>query len=187
MCSAHRYAADVLTVVGVALRAAITATTPSPAPSGTLTPSPSPLLSGSTGTPIWLSVFLAFLTLTGVLASAVFLRRTGRETRTSAEELDRRGKREETMRTLRWAAERAVSTEDRDSRLGIAALDSLGGSAWLEVEDQALIDAVISSVTAMAADAYREVGSPTVYEVLPDDDVTSTGKIDPLVGGEGDI
>jgi hypothetical protein len=145
------------------------------------------MLSGSTGTPIWLSVLLAFLTLTGVLASAFFLRKTGREARTSAEELDRRGKREETMRTLRWAAERAVSTEDRDSRLGIAALDSLGGSAWLEVEDQELIDAVISSVTAMAADAYREVGSPTVYEVLPDDDVTSTGKIDPPVGGEGDI
>ncbi|HEY5472286.1 MAG TPA: hypothetical protein VIK32_03735, partial [Candidatus Limnocylindrales bacterium] len=97
-----------LTVMGVALRAAITATTPSPAPSGTLTPSP--LLSGSTGTPIWLSVLLAFLTLIGVLGSAFFLRKTGRETRTSAEELDRRGKREETMRTLRWAAERAVST-----------------------------------------------------------------------------
>lgn len=80
-----------------------------------------------------------------------------------------------------------MSKEDRDSRLGIAALDSLGGSAWLEVEDQGLIDAVISSVTAMAADAYREVGSPAVYEVLPDDDVTSTGKIDPPVGGEGDI
>lgn len=127
MCSAHRYAAEVLNVMGVALRAAITAATPSPAPSATLTPSASPLLGGSTGTPIWLSVLLAFLTLIGVLASAFFLRKTGRETRTSAEELDRRGKREETMRTLRWAAERAVSTEDWESRLVSQRWIHLGG------------------------------------------------------------
>ena len=75
---------------------------------------------------------MAVLTLVGVLASAYFLRRTGKESRTSAQELDRRGKREETMRTLRWAAERTVSSEDRESRLGIAALGSLGGSTWLE-------------------------------------------------------
>lgn len=64
--------------------------------------SPVPLATaGSTGTPVWLSILLAVLTLSGVLVSAFFLRRTGREARTSAEELDRRGQREETMRTLR--------------------------------------------------------------------------------------
>jgi hypothetical protein len=86
-------------------------------------------VAASGATPIWVSVLLALLTLTGVTLAAWLLRRTGRESRTSAEELDRRGKREETMRTLRWAAERAVSKQDAEARLGIAAMVSLGGSA----------------------------------------------------------
>lgn len=134
----------------------------------------SPTSGRSTGTPIWLSIVLAVLTLTGVLASAFFLRETGREARTSAAESDRRNKREETMRTLRWAAERAVSKQDGECRLGIAALDSLGGSDWLEAEDQDLIDAVIGSVTTRAAAAYRAVGSPSVYELAPEDGATTS-------------
>lgn len=110
-------------------------------------------------------MLLAVLTLSGVLASALFLRRTGREARTSAQELDRRGKREETMRTLRWAAERAVAAKAEESRLGIAALDSLGGSVWLEPEDQALIDAVVNSLTAPAAREYPDLGESAAYEV----------------------
>jgi hypothetical protein len=128
---------------------------------------PAPTLSA--GTPIWLSVVLAALTLGGVLVTAFLSRKTGKESRVSAEELDRRGKREETLRTLRWAAERAVAGDDRESRLGVAALGSLGGSPWLEPEDQELIDAVIASVTAHAADAYNALGTkPEVYEVAQD-------------------
>ncbi len=68
------------------------------------------------------------------------------------------------MRTLRWAAERATADEDRQTRLGVAALDSIGGSSWLEVEDQNLIDAVIGSLTTPDFEAYRGIGTPPVYE-----------------------
>lgn len=164
----RRYGVEVINQMGVTMLAAAAGATPALSPWGTLASSPAPR---SSGTPIWLSILLAVLTLVGVLGSAFFLRKTGRESRTSAEELDRRGKREETMRTLRWAAERAVSKEDRESRLGIAALDSLGGSAWLEPDDQNLIDAVVASVTLPAAEAYREEGRQlTAFELSPGDD-----------------
>ena len=68
------------------------------------------------------------------------------------------------MRTLRWAAERATAEEGRQGRMGIAALDSIGGSSWLEAEDQDLIDAVVGSLTAPDFEAYRGIGSPTVFE-----------------------
>ncbi|HEY5230255.1 MAG TPA: hypothetical protein VIJ11_05070 [Galbitalea sp.] len=121
-------------------------------------------VTASGGTPVWLSILLAAVTLAGVLTSALFLRKTGREARTSAQELDRRGKREETMRTLRWAAERATAEDGRQSRMGLAALDSIGGSSWLEVEDQGLIDAVVGSLTTSDFEAYRGIGTPTVLE-----------------------
>lgn len=71
------------------------------------------------------------------------------------------------MRTLRWAAERAVSAVDRECRLGIAALESLGSSPWLEREDRELIAAVVDAVTAPAAAAYHELGSsPRLFEVV---------------------
>jgi hypothetical protein len=48
--------------------------------------------------------------------------------------------------------------------MGLAALDSIGGSSWLEVEDQDLIDAVVGSLTASDFEAYRGIGTPTVFE-----------------------
>ncbi len=68
------------------------------------------------------------------------------------------------MRTLRWAAERATAEGGRQSRMGLAALDSIGRSSWLEVEDQGLIDAVVGSLTTSDFEAYRGIGSPTVLE-----------------------
>lgn len=114
--------------------------------------------SGPVGTPWWLSVVLTVITLMGVIVSAGLLRRTGKEARTSAEELDRRGKREETMRTLRWAAEKAVSTVQSESMLGTSVLGALGDDPWLEEQDQRVIDAAIGAVTREAADALVRVG-----------------------------
>jgi hypothetical protein len=162
----------------------LAAATPSPtAPPAERTP-------GSGATPVWLSILLAVLTLGGVLLSAWLLRRTGREARVSAQELDRRDKREETMRTLRWAAELAVSADMssadmRKGRLGVAALDALGGSAWLEAEDQVLIDAIIETVMKPAADAYHERGAPSVYEALFDDEAGSGSAPQHTQGAEG--
>jgi hypothetical protein len=135
------------------------AAAPTPGP----LPVTGPASATNTGTPIWLSILLSVVTLAGVLITAYLIRRTGRETRTSAEELDRRGKREETMRTLRWSAERAISKDDGESRMGIAALSSIGRSPWLETEDQDLIDSVIASLTASAVQAYHELDEPEVY------------------------
>lgn len=76
-------------------------------------------------------------------------------TRRGATELDRRAKREETMRTLRWASELAVTSDGRTLQLGIAALDALSASPWLQSEDQVFIDAVLAAVLSENAEAYR--------------------------------
>lgn len=94
-------------------------------------------------------------------------------TRRGASELDRRAKREETMRTLRWAGELAVA-EDRGSvRLGIAALDALGASPWLQAEDQAFIEAILAALVDPDAQAYREVGEVDVVEVDGEDEAAA--------------
>lgn len=72
--------------------------------------------------------------------------------RRGASELDRRGKREESMRTLRWASELAVTDDDRTARLGVAALDALGASPWLQVEDQAFIDTMLAALVRSNAE-----------------------------------
>ena len=96
-------------------------------------------------------------------------------------ELDTRAKREESMRTLRWASELAISSESGSAQLGIAALDALSASPWLQAEDQAFIDAVLDALLAEDVRTYRELGGAHVYEV----GVPSEGPPEPMSGEEG--
>jgi hypothetical protein len=69
-----------------------------------------------------------------------------RVTRTSARELDRWRKREETMRLLRWATDLAVDTEPARATVGIAVLEELLVAPILDQDDRTLVTTVGTAV-----------------------------------------
>ncbi len=105
-----------------------------------------------TSLPLWAVYAVSFGSPAAAFLAALLGHRFSRRT---AEQLDRRAKREETMRTLRWAAELAVSGESSRARLGVAALDALTTSPWLQAEDQAFIDGALATLLPVDIEAYR--------------------------------
>lgn len=97
--------------------------------------------------PIWLVIALAVgtpaLTFLGIVLANLVTRR-------GATELETRSKREETMRTLKWAAELAVANDPAMADLGLRELTALGDSALLDPEQQTFIDAALASVYGAA-------------------------------------
>jgi hypothetical protein len=97
--------------------------------------------------PIWLLIAVAVgtpaLAFLGTLLGT-------RATRRGATELETRSKREETMRTLKWAAELAVAGDPAKADLGLRELRALGDSMLLDPEQQTFIDAALASVYGAA-------------------------------------
>jgi hypothetical protein len=85
---------------------------------------------------------LALASVSTVLGAAITLlgQRVGNR---AATELEARSKREEVMRTLRWAAELAVSNDARESLLGIQELEALRKWERLNAVDEGFIDAAL--------------------------------------------
>jgi hypothetical protein len=107
---------------------------------------------------IWLAVFL----LPGIGYAVALIQ--GALTRKGAIEADNRGRREELMRQLRWAAELAVSDDPRKAQLGVDQLDALIESALLSEAEKSLVDAaLLSSIHAPVAEieATEKVGERT--------------------------
>lgn len=96
----------------------------------------------SFGTPV-----LAFL---GVLLGSWLTRR-------SAQDLETRSKREETMRTLRWAAELAASEKPGLADLGVAELVALSQSDLLDDSQKVFIDAALEAVIVDPAEEIEEI------------------------------
>ena len=61
-------------------------------------------------------------------------------------ENDAARRREEAMRTMRWAGELAVSTDANQARLGVRALHELSNSTLLHREDRALLAGILRAV-----------------------------------------
>jgi hypothetical protein len=104
--------------------------------------------------PLWALFAVGFGTpiigLSGVLVGQMLVH-------TDAVEEDHRGRREELMRTIRWAAEKAVDPDPKTAELGVVALRALGSSPLLQPEDQDFIDAVTGAVVAPAVEAVQGV------------------------------
>lgn len=117
---------------------------------------------GMTSLPTWAVYCVSFgtplATFIGVLIGHVLASR-------STDELDCRAKREESMRTLRWAGELALSGDVGSARVGLAALDALSASPWLQSEDQAFIDTVVAALANTDATGYRERGNAVIYDL----------------------
>ncbi len=76
--------------------------------------------------------------------------------RVSAKETHVRQRREETMRLFRWAADMAVSDEDRKKTAGISALAALQAGRLFEPYDLVLLDAVTDAVAALEEASYDQ-------------------------------
>lgn len=104
--------------------------------------------------PLWAVYVVAFGTPLCALAGVLIGQWLGRRT---ALEADDRAKREELMRTLRWAAELASSSDERKTELGVAQLTALGESSLLDAGDQIFIDAALSSVIREPREEIDEI------------------------------
>lgn len=91
-------------------------------------------------------------------------------TRKADTELEVRSRREEVMRTLRWAAELAISRDPGRARLGLSQLEALGDSDLLDDSQQLFIDAALAAVTRAPQEELRALGPGVeVIEVDPAD------------------
>lgn len=100
----------------------------------------------STSLPTWTVYALGFGSPGLTFASAVWAQRVALRT---SDELERRSRREEVMRSLRWAAELAVDEDQRRSELGMAELAALADSALVDDVGQRFVDVALESVTRL--------------------------------------
>jgi hypothetical protein len=122
--------------------------------------------------PVWALISVALgspiLSFLGVLL-AQFI------TRKSAAELEARSKREETMRNLRWAAELAVSLDERMADLGVAQLRALLGSQLLDDSEKIFVEAALGAVYDDAKGELDRLGDDaSAVQILAADDVGIT-------------
>jgi hypothetical protein len=87
-------------------------------------------------------------------------------TRRNAVDQAERAKREEVGRTIRWAAEQAVSHDERVRQLGVDALLAYADSDVLDDEDRRFLESVTDSVLA-----------PTLGEIEESADVDLDGVV----------
>lgn len=107
-------------------------------------------------------------------------------TRRTAGETEQRSRREETMRTLRWAAELAISPDDGRAALGVAELRALSQSEMNDDEQQAFVDAALTQALEgprSAIEAAELAGQEAEVLVEPPPVVTITTG-DPASGVE---
>lgn len=142
--------------------------------------------------PLWALFAVAFgspiLAFLGVLLAQVM-------TRKSATELEARSKREETMRILRWAAELAVSLDDRMADLGVAQLGALLSSDLLDDSEKVFVEVALDAVYEDPEAELNQLGEDAeVIQLVATDDIGLTDEVnvevssteEPDDGGRGD-
>jgi len=142
--------------------------------------------------PLWALFAVAFgspiLAFLGVLLAQVM-------TRKSATELEARSKREETMRILRWAAELAVSLDDRMADLGVAQLGALLRSDLLDDSEKVFVEVALDAVYEDPEAELNQLGEDAeVIQLVATDDIGLTDEVnvevssteEPDDGGRGD-
>lgn len=118
--------------------------------------------------PTWgvyaISVGTPVLTFIGVLLAQLITRR-------GDVELETRSKREETMRTMRWAAELSASDDDRTASLGVAELTALLESDLLDESDKVFVEAALDAVYEPVETEIEQLGGDVeVVQYVADED-----------------
>lgn len=101
-------------------------------------------------------------------------------TRKGAKELEKRSRREQTMKTLQWAAELAISDNSARAELGLSQLQALAASNLSDTDVQAFVDAALDAVVEdvaeeVEADPDAEIATPA----LPPHDLAGTARETP--------
>ena len=79
-------------------------------------------------------------------------------TRRGAVELEKRSKREEVMRILRWAAELGVSADEAKARLGRAELETLLDAELLDEEERDFVQTALEATLAGPVEQIERAG-----------------------------
>jgi hypothetical protein len=120
--------------------------------------------------PVWmLSLSIPLGALLGVIITVLVTRKNAREANQAAAH-------EELMRTLRWAAELAVSSDDAEARLGVLELERLGADPDLRPGEQELIDAALRAAAYADQLAVQSAGPDAEVVVLDEDVRTGPGE-----------
>jgi hypothetical protein len=98
-----------------------------------------------------------------------------RISRRGTQELESRSKREEVMRSLRWAAELAVSDDVRQARLGNRELRALQNSRLLSPAEEDFIYAALDAALDVPVHAIEQAEGDV--EVVATTDVSATGEV----------
>lgn len=86
--------------------------------------------------------------------------------------LDRWRRREETMRMVRWAADKALADDESLRPVGVSALEALRRAELLQPEDEHLVEEIAEAVAIVAASGS---GYPLDAEIV----VSEDGEEDP--------
>lgn len=99
-------------------------------------------------------------------------------TRRNAVDQAERAKREEVGRTIRWAAEQAVSNDERVRQLGVDALLAYADSELLDDEDRRFLESVTDSVLAPTLGEIDEAAEVDLDGVVVTLDTEDEGGVD---------
>lgn len=99
-------------------------------------------------------------------------------TRRNAVDQAERAKREEVGRTIRWAAEQAVSNDERVRQLGVDALLAYADSELLDDEDRRFLESVTDSVLAPTLGEIDEAAEVDLDGLVVTLDTEDEGGVD---------
>lgn len=112
-----------------------------------------------TSLPTWAVFAVSFGTPVAAFVGVLFAQWI---TRKGARELEQRSRREEAMRNLRWAAELAVSLDDRIADLGVRQLAALLESDLLDDKEKVFVEAALDAVYEDPEAELEELGEDGV-------------------------
>lgn len=115
--------------------------------------------------PIWLVTLIAATPLLAFLGGLVGTWLT----RKSDRESDRRWRREESMRMLRWATELALSPDGEKASTGWAVITALAGAQMLDSDDLVFLDALTREDLAFELENASADTLVEIEDIHPDD------------------
>ncbi|HYN29893.1 MAG TPA: hypothetical protein VES95_08500 [Dermatophilaceae bacterium] len=119
-------------------------------------------MTSSTELPLWAVLLVGLGTALLAFLGSVIGQRVARR---GDEELERRSRREEVMRNLRWAAELAVRDDPRVADLGVSELRALARTDLLGPCEKVFVQAALDTVVEAPQEAVEERGGPVLQTV----------------------
>lgn len=124
-----------------------------------------PVDTATASLPGWLVALIALTPLLAFLGGLV----GAWLTRKADKESDRRWRREESMRMLRWATELALAEDGERASAGWAVITALAGAKMLDADDLVFLDALTREDLAFELENAEEGTVVEIEDIDPDD------------------